>query len=335
MPIIRGIFIGSSYRHNCLIDLRNRRLLAWFNGSFPLGIYVRQYSISVNIPDDEHNQIHHDKKWPSKKHPTPYEIFGIPQQSCSNTNPSTLDGRMLKKRYHEYAKLYHPDISQNIRIIRSPIEQHAVDSRLLSFDEKLLRFKIITQAYEILSNNQKKNLYDCTKAGWSYGPVNSTITNSTSAYPNRHGYQSDSTYEYYNAGTWEEMNDLNSRDHEKEKLNPWTIFLWVCGLVVCLQATALLTRIENSLTSKQFTHEETEFDLAQSYTNYGLDSDKFSRFRRFLWFRTYGLYRAKEDLDREAKINEGIVKGLMKAVADKENESENINHSNSDKRKKG
>lgn len=186
-----------------------------------------------------------------------------------------------------------------------------------------------------MSNNQKKNLYDCTKAGWSYGPVNSTITNSTSAYPNRHGYQSDSTYEYYNAGTWEEMNDLNSRDHEKEKLNPWTIFLWVCGLVVCLQATALLTRIENSLTSKQFTHEETEFDLAQSYTNYGLDSDKFSRFRRFLWFRTYGLYRAKEDLDREAKINEGIVKGLMKAVADKENESENINHSNSDKRKKG
>lgn len=47
-----------------------------------------------------------------------------------------------------------------------------------------------------------------------------------------------------------------------------------------------------------------------AYLNYGLDTDKWSRLRRFLWFRTYGLYRDKSDLDREAKKNERIVQDL-------------------------
>lgn len=264
----------------------------------------RTYATLISHQRDDRD-IHHDPKWPKHEYPTPYDIFAIQSDS-----PSQIDRKLLKKQYHEFAKLYHPDISQNIRIIRSPVQQQEIKHNLLTLDEKLFRFKVMTQAYEILSNSQKKNLYDCTKSGWSYGRSGTSGAAYAGQYPNTHGYKSNASYSYWNAGTWEEMNDLNSK--EKQKLDPWTVFIWICGLVICVEATALLSRIENSLTSQQYTHDETECDLAQSYTNYGLDTDKMSRFRRFLWFRTYGLYRTKDDLDREAKRNEELVQGLKK-----------------------
>ena len=97
----------------------------------------------------------------------------------------------------------------------------------------------------------------------------------------------------------------------KENLNPWTIIGIVGGLAICIEGAALLTKIQESLSKAEFTHEESELHLIQSYTNYGLDTDKFSRLRRFLWFRTWGLYKSKEDLDREAKNNEEMIRKLQ------------------------
>lgn len=249
---------------------------------------------------NDSSDAHYDSKWPKKEHPTPYDLF-------DKSDGAEIDAKALKRKYHEFAKLYHPDISQNIRIIRSPIDQLKFESNLLSLEEKLQRFKITTQAYEILSNPRKKKLYDMSKSGWSYGPQAYGPT-MTAQHPTSHGYRSDSAYAYWNAGTWEDHRDMNK---EKEPIDIWTLCIWLCGLVVCVQATALLTRIEDSLTSKQYTHDETEHDLTLSYTNYGLDTDKISRLRRFLWFRTYGLYRTNADLDREAKKNEELVKNIV------------------------
>lgn len=266
-------------------------------------LFCRSYA---TVPSDN-SDAHYDSKWPKKDNPTPYDLF-------DKADGSEVDVRALKRKYHEFAKLYHPDISQNIRIIRSPINQIKFESNLLTLDEKLQRFKITTQAYEILSDPRKKRSYDTSRSGWSYGPQNYAST-MTTQYPGSHGYRSDSTYAYWNAGTWEDHNNMKT---EKEPIDVWTLFLWLCGLVVCVQATALLTRIEDSLTSKRYTHDETEHDLAQSYTNYGLDTDKVSRLRRFLWFRTYGLYRTNADLDREAKKNEELVQNMLNKKEQKE-----------------
>lgn len=264
----------------------------------------RWYATHSEKSEDGPN-IHQDIKWPKHEHPTPYDVFGIDGKQAS----PHVDPKALKKRYHEFAKLYHPDISQNIKIIRSPMQQSQADKNLLSLDEKLHRFKVMTQAYEILSNSRKKKLYDVTKSGWSYGPAGTTNMVYAAQSPGSHGYRSDYAYAYWNAGTWEDVNNMNS---EKQKVDVWTLFIWLCGLVICVQATALLSRIEDSLTRKQYTHEETEYDLAQCYNNYGLDTDKISRFKRFLWFRAYGLYRSNSDLDREAKKNEELVNNLRK-----------------------
>lgn len=293
----------ASYQRNALSGRFQiaSSMRSFASGSCLAGAFLFRKSYATASQDD--SDPHYDFRWPKKANPTPYDLFDMGIKA----DGSEIDAKALKKKYHEYARLYHPDISQNIRIIRSPIDQLKFEKNLLTLDEKLHRFKATTQAYEILSDPKKKKLYDFTQSGWSFGPSGSS-SGMTGQHPGTHGYRSDSTYAYWNAGTWEDHHDMKA---EKEPIDVWTLFLWLCGLVICVQATALLTRIEDSLTSNRFTHDETEHDLTQSYTNYGLDTDKISRLRRFLWFRAYGLYRTNADLDREAKKNEELVQSIM------------------------
>lgn len=242
----------------------------------------------------------YDESWPKSSNPTPYDIFGLP--------PGQVDPRLLKKKYYSLAKLYHPDITNNITILTSKKHHKAeIDSsNIMSLSEKMERFRMLSEAYEILGDLKKKSTYDRFKTGWSHSP---TLDRSAAyASATSHGYHQNYNYEYWNAGTWEEVNNLKNKD--TKKLSPWVIIAWVCGLFGCIEFTALLTRIEDSLTKNHFTHDETERDLVQAYINYGLDTDKWSRLRRFLWFRTYSLYRNKDDLDREAKKNEKMVQTL-------------------------
>ncbi|SCU86027.1 LADA_0D11760g1_1 [Lachancea dasiensis] len=263
-------------------------------------LLTRSYAVSNSAPEPIH-----DPSWPKNSNPTPYEVFGIPQ--------GQIDRRKLKKRYHAMAKLYHPDMSNGVRILKSSTEMshhsYIIDeSALLSSKDKQSRFQVMNEAYELLSDSHKKSTYDRFRSGWSYSPAN--FRNSPySAAATAHGYHSSPNYEYWNAGTWEEVNKMHRSDPGK-RFSLWTAVAWICGLAVCVQCTALLTRIEASLTQNHFTHDETEKDLVMAYVNYGLDTDKWSRLRRFLWFRTYGMYRAKSDLDREAHKNERIVQEL-------------------------
>ena len=63
-----------------------------------------------------------------------YEILGL-EKSCSESE--------IKKAYRKLAMKYHPD--------KSPEDKK---------DEYTEKFKEITEAYEVLSNKQKKSMYD-------------------------------------------------------------------------------------------------------------------------------------------------------------------------------
>ncbi|CAR27407.1 ZYRO0C16126p [Zygosaccharomyces rouxii] len=256
---------------------------------------TRRWASHMNVESDNNSHIF-DSEWTQEKNPTPYSVFGF-RESCG------VDRKQLKKRYHGFAKLYHPDISDSLRITRSPSPDDSISS-----EEKLQRFRMVTNAYEILNDDSKKRLYDHTHSGWSYGPQGSRATNNGFQQGNSHGYKSNATYAYYNAGTWEDLNDLGKED--RAKLDPWTLLLWVCGLAICFEGTSLLSRLEDTIVGKHFTQEQTENDLVQSRINYGLETDKFNRLRRFLWFRAFGLYRSKDELDREAIKNERMVQNL-------------------------
>lgn len=245
-----------------------------------------------------------DHAWPKNSNPTPYEVFGIP--------PGQVDGRSLKKKYHAMAKMYHPDIASGIQVLKSKTSHHDFqidESAVLSIQDKMHRFRIMSEAYELLGDSRKKSAYDRFRSGWSYAPTAGSGASYATAAATSHGYHNNGNYEYWNAGTWEDIHNLN-RDSPEKKISGWVITGWVVGLFVCAQCTALLTRIEDSLTKSNLTHDDTERELNMAYLNYGLDTDKWSRLRRFLWFRTYGLYRDKSDLDREAKKNERIVQDL-------------------------
>ncbi|EJT41894.1 JID1-like protein [Saccharomyces kudriavzevii IFO 1802] len=251
-----------------------------------------------------------DKQWPRLKDPTPYDIFGISSVDYRSTR---LDKKSLKKKYHRYVKLYHPDHSDNILIFSSDTvtDSSSKSPLLLTSSEKLHRFKTISQAYDILCDPKKKIVYDTTRQGWNtpYSPSSNANTENYQ-YAGSYGYHSNAQYEYWNAGTWEDANSVKN-NRIKENFNPWTAVGIVCGLAICIEGIALLEKIQESLSKADFAHEESELHLIQSYTNYGLDTDKFSRLRRFLWFRTWGLYKSKEDLDREAKINEEMIRKLQ------------------------
>ncbi|KAG7294026.1 hypothetical protein NEMBOFW57_004087 [Staphylotrichum longicolle] len=82
-------------------------------------------------------------KWPTSAHPTPYEVLGLAR-----------DAPYSKARYFQLAKLYHPDR-----------HHHTADDGIPHLT-KLERYRLVVVANEILSNPQKKRMYDLYGVGW-------------------------------------------------------------------------------------------------------------------------------------------------------------------------
>lgn len=242
-----------------------------------------------------------DEQWPTTQYPTPYEIFGI--SALDRGNLSSRDKTRLKKTYHKYVKMYHPDLS-----ISRDILDASRKNQLLTVEEKVARFKMISQAYGILTNANKKHLYDLNRSNWSHNGPSQNINDLYKS----NNFTSDDTYQYWHAGTWEDMNRFNERGDSKEKEfeRHKHIIFWAIGMLICIEGSMVLTKIENSLVDRStygVTENDIEHGLFRSYQNYGLDDDKLSRIKRFLWFRSWGLYSSKEELDREAKFNEDLI----------------------------
>ncbi|KAL2131480.1 hypothetical protein VTI74DRAFT_4968 [Chaetomium olivicolor] len=82
-------------------------------------------------------------RWPTSANPTPYEIFGLARNAPYS-----------KARYFQLAKLYHPDR-----------QLHTSDDGIPRLT-KLERYRLVVAANEILSNPQKKRMYDLYGFGW-------------------------------------------------------------------------------------------------------------------------------------------------------------------------
>jgi curved DNA-binding protein CbpA len=81
--------------------------------------------------------------WPTSANPTPYEILGLAK-----------DAPYSKARFFQLAKLYHPDRHQ----------QTSDDG--ISHLTKLDRYRLVVAANEIISNKQKRRMYDTYGVGW-------------------------------------------------------------------------------------------------------------------------------------------------------------------------
>ncbi|AAS51593.1 ADL327Wp [Eremothecium gossypii ATCC 10895] len=218
--------------------------------------------------------------WPQGKQPTPYEVLGLVKTG--------VDARQLKKRYHELAKLYHPDTA-------------GAAQQGLGEHERLRRFKLVNEAYALLSDASRRRMYDMYATGWAHGPAPMAPAMAHGAYHER--------YAYYNAGTWEDMQDLNS-DRQQVQFSAWGMVVWALCMLAGFQVMAFLIRLEERTSKSAHTHEEAEHALLLAHLNYGLDQDRVSRVRRFLWFRSWGLYRTKAELDEAARTNEALVRQL-------------------------
>ncbi|KAK3292902.1 uncharacterized protein B0H64DRAFT_202963 [Chaetomium fimeti] len=113
----------------------------------PSSSYPRQRQSYASVHGGQQGDKHNSGdqlKWPTSANPTPYEVLGLPRD-CSYT----------KARYFRLAKLYHPD------------RQHHAPDDGISHLTKLERYRLVVAANEILSNPQKKRMYDLYGFGWA------------------------------------------------------------------------------------------------------------------------------------------------------------------------
>lgn len=104
----------------------------------------RYASVADGQPSKTDNSRATDQpSWPTSAHPTPYEIFGL-----------SRGGPYNKARYFELAKLYHPD------------RHHHTSGDGIPHVTKLERYRLVVAANEILSDPQKRRLYDLYGLGW-------------------------------------------------------------------------------------------------------------------------------------------------------------------------
>lgn len=103
--------------------------------------------------------------WPSKSHPTPYDIFAMPQ-----------NGPYTKKRFYQLVKLYHPDIHTNTaQSVKSSTSTTSSSKGGLTPALRLERYHLIVAANDILSDPNKRHLYDTYGLGWSSPTPNADL----------------------------------------------------------------------------------------------------------------------------------------------------------------
>jgi curved DNA-binding protein CbpA len=131
----------------------------------------RGYATGSNFP-------HQDYSWPSTSSLTPYDVLNLPRGAPYS-----------KRHYYDLVKIYHPD---------RPLHDHPLFQHLTS-ETRLLRYRIVVDAHELLSDPIKRAAYDQSGAGWSH-MVQKTTTD----------WESHGPSIYANA-TWEDWERWNNR----------------------------------------------------------------------------------------------------------------------------
>ncbi|CCE27134.1 uncharacterized protein CPUR_00606 [Claviceps purpurea 20.1] len=108
---------------------------------------MRCYATQSSTSSDSSDAL---PPWPRTAHPTPYEILGI-QRGAPYT----------KRRFYQLVKLYHPDTHDASGSGQSTTTQK------LSNDSRLERYRLIVAANDLLSDPDKRRLYDNHGIGWN------------------------------------------------------------------------------------------------------------------------------------------------------------------------
>ncbi|CCE61441.1 hypothetical protein TPHA_0A03650 [Tetrapisispora phaffii CBS 4417] len=176
-----------------------------------------------------------DAQWPLMNHPSPVQIFGIENVSRP-FNKQTLAS--IKKKYLNAVKIYHPDVSNNIRVYRTK----AMDkSNLLSDEEKLERFNLISSSKSILTN-PKASLYD---NNWP----NTFNENFEKDYKTMYQQGRCNNPQYWEAGTWEDKKEAgsNTENNMQRSKDGRLFFITIIGLIICFKGTDLMTQVQDSI----------------------------------------------------------------------------------------
>ena len=131
--------------------------------------------------------------WPTKSHPTPYDIFGMSSKDPYN-----------KSRFFELVKLYHPDR-------HCYPAQHPVGS-----STKLERYRLVVLANSILSDPEKRRKYDLYGAGWAGRPG---IPDFRARYPDGSSW-TDQPDSPANNATWEDWENWRHSRQGTKKQQP-------------------------------------------------------------------------------------------------------------------
>ncbi|KAL2257271.1 hypothetical protein VTK26DRAFT_408 [Humicola hyalothermophila] len=152
--------------------------------------------------------------WPMSAKPTPYEILGLARDAPYN-----------KARYFQLAKLYHPDLHHN-----SPDDG-------LSHLTKLERYRLVVAANDIISNPQKRRMYDLYGLGWDDHSHHGAVDRAWRHQPGNASMNA--TWE-----DWERWYQERDGTGGKQELNFASngVFMGIVGLFLIIGAWSQVTR---------------------------------------------------------------------------------------------
>ncbi|KAG6010538.1 hypothetical protein E4U21_005889 [Claviceps maximensis] len=160
--------------------------------------------------------------WPRTAQPTPYEILGI-QRGAPYT----------KRRFYQLVKLYHPD-THDRQDAETPTSRQQ-----LSNATRLERYRLIVAANDVLSDPQKRRLYDHHGIGWTHDHRPHDLREADRAWRQQPGNASRNA-------TWEDWerwrNERNGKPSEPMYMSNGTF----AALVVCMCMIGALAQMSRA-----------------------------------------------------------------------------------------
>ena len=238
---------------------------------------------------------------------TPYQVLNV-------ADKENFDLGIAKKNYYKLCKAYHPDTAANK-------------------DEANEKFLMVKEAYSILKDPLKKKGYDAYGSGWKYASAEAKQqkygTSPSSMYGDENAARDrnmdeDTFWEYMNAATYSERARFNNRSYGNKytytsdpyeynpltmlpgtRMTTWELVLWIALVTYALYIFAfvgtynfLFAEDLEAFTKDTDIQALIRSELMNAYNNYDTGyGDAWSRIRRFLFHRSYEMYRHAENAD--------------------------------------
>ncbi|VEU23635.1 DEKNAAC104962 [Brettanomyces naardenensis] len=237
----------------------------------------------------------------------------------------------LKKRFHQLAKIYHPDSSAfdgaclAKKTFFNSNETESAHDGTLTNSLKAQRFKRILSAYSLLKNPLTKSNYDDYRVGWednsigmhrspnpNYHNPNSAFYRNMGRTKTAHGNTgtwedywdtSGATYGFTGDSSWQAEGETFSEHFQNNRKNIFISVALFLAVYAALQATHLYM-FDNYIGggygqtySSEEIQDRSERDLVDARVNFGLGLTKEDRINRFLWFRQISMLLSLGDIN--------------------------------------